>query len=77
MLMKRAAMTGNRANKSSRLHRMAASVKIVPIILAIIGGIILVYGFMSGSQTPQTFGAALIGIAIVAQVSAILREGSH
>lgn len=56
---------------------MAASVKIVPIILAIIGGIILVYGFMSGSQTPQTFGAALIGIAIVAQVSAILREGSH
>ena len=41
------------------------SVRIVPLALAIIGAAVLAYGLWAGADTPQTLGAALIGIGLL------------
>ncbi len=56
------------------LVRIARSVRLVPLVLAIIGAAVLAYGLWAGAQTPQTFGAAMIGIALVSQISAAMRS---
>lgn len=44
------------------------------MLLAAIGAGVLAYGAITYAQTPQTLGAALIGIALVAQISAVMRK---
>ncbi len=70
-------MTDRQTDQKSLLRRIAQSVKIVPLVLAIIGAGLMAYGLLTGSETPTTFGAALIGIAIVAQISGMMRQGQR
>lgn len=53
--------------------RFVRSVRLVPLVLALIGAAVLAYGLWAGAETPQTLGAALIAIGLVAQLSAMMR----
>ena len=64
-------------DRRSMLKRAAGSIRIVPLILAAIGAVLLAYGAVFSAQTPQTLGAALIGVGIVAQISAMMRQGQR